>query len=88
MFVESYKENFESDPGVLAANGYDTIRLIKDILSNNVISTGADFQEALLRYNGFNGVTGGISFDSQREVEKAPFLLTVYGRKFHLLSRP
>ncbi len=87
-FVESYKENFESDPGVLAANGYDTIRLIKDILSNNVIRTRTDFRKALLEHDTFNGVTGKISFDNQREVEKAPFLLTVYGRSFHLLSRP
>jgi len=88
MFVESYKENFESDPGVLAANGYDTIRLIKDILSNNLVKTRTDFQKALSGHDTFNGVTGEISFDSQREVEKAPFLLTVYGGNFHLLSRP
>lgn len=88
MFVESYKENFGSDPSALAANGYDTIRLIRDILSNNVVRTRTDFQKALLGHDTFNGVTGEISFDSQREVEKDPFLLTVYGGSFQLLSHP
>jgi ABC-type branched-subunit amino acid transport system substrate-binding protein len=71
----------------LAANGYDTIRLIKDILSKNVIRSRIDFQKALSG-NTFRGVTGEISFDSQGEVQKEPFLLTVYGREFHPISRP
>jgi ABC-type branched-subunit amino acid transport system substrate-binding protein len=86
-FVESYKDNFESEPTVLAANGYDTIRFIKDILNKNAIRTRTDFQKALLG-NTFHGVTGEISFDNQGEVQKEPFLLTVYGREFHPLSRP
>jgi branched-chain amino acid transport system substrate-binding protein len=86
-FVESYEDNFKSKPTVLAANGYDTIRLIKDILSKNVISTRTDFQKALSG-NTFRGVTGEILFDSQGEVQKAPFLLTVYGGGFHLVSHP
>ena len=86
-FVESYEDNFKSKPTVLAANGYDTIGLIKDILRKNTISTRTDFQKALSR-NTFSGVTGEISFDSQREVQKAPFLLTVYGGGFHLFSHP
>jgi branched-chain amino acid transport system substrate-binding protein len=86
-FVESYEDNFGSEPTILAANGYDTIRLIKDILDKNVIKTRTDFQKALSG-NTFRGVTGEISFDSQGEVQKEPFLLTVYGRGFHPLSRP
>jgi len=84
-FVKAYKENFEANPTVLAANGYDTVRLIKDILRSNVIRTGIDFQKAILEHDTFNGVTGEISFDDQGEVEKDPVLLTVYGRRFHLL---
>ncbi len=86
-FVESYEDSFESEPTALAANGYDTIRLIKDIFGKNVIRTRTDFQKALSGST-FHGVTGEISFDSQGEVQKEPFLLTVYGRGFHLLSRP
>jgi branched-chain amino acid transport system substrate-binding protein len=84
-FVESYKESFESEPGALAANGYDTMRFINDILSGNLISNRIDLQEALLEHGPVKGVTGEISFDEQGEVEKDPVLLTVYGRRFHLL---
>jgi branched-chain amino acid transport system substrate-binding protein len=84
-FVESYKESFESEPGALAANSYDTMWFIKDILSENLISNRIDLQEALLEHGPVKGVTGEISFDEQGEVEKDPVLLTVYGRRFHLL---
>jgi len=84
-FVESYKESFETEPGALAANGYDTMRFIKDILSGNLISNRIDLQEALLEHGPVKGVTGEISFDEQGEVEKDPVLLTVYGKRFHLL---
>ncbi len=84
-FVESYKESFESEPGALAANGYDTMRFIKDILSNNFISDRIDLRQALLEHGPLEGVTGEISFDEQGEVEKDPVLLTVYGSRFHLL---
>jgi branched-chain amino acid transport system substrate-binding protein len=84
-FVESYKESFESEPGALAANGYDIMSFIKDILSENLISNRIDLQEALLEHGPVKGVTGEISFDEQGEVEKDPVLLTVYGRRFHLL---
>jgi len=33
VFVEEYRENFDADPGMLAAYGYDTIRLLKKVLS-------------------------------------------------------
>ncbi|MGD2126031.1 MAG: penicillin-binding protein activator [Desulfobacteraceae bacterium] len=80
-FVRLYEENFESEPGILAATGYDTIRFLKDVLNENTIATRKDFQKALLRHDNFRGVTGKISFDQEREVEKEPTLLSVRGRR-------
>jgi ABC-type branched-subunit amino acid transport system substrate-binding protein len=85
-FVESFRENFKSDPGVLAANGYDTMMFIRDILENNTIKTRTDLQQKMYENDTFYGVTGKISFDDQGEVEKDPFLLTIYGRRLHLLQ--
>ncbi len=86
-FVEAYRANFQSDPGVLAANGYDTIGLIKEIMGMERVKTRRDFREELAQ-DAFNGVTGKISFDPQGEVEKEPVLLTVYGKSLHLLKQP
>lgn len=84
-FVELYKENFESDPGILAANGYDTIRFLKDLMDKGAIRTRKDFHKKLLSYDNYYGVTGKISFDQQGEVVKDPVLLTVSGRLLHIL---
>jgi ABC-type branched-subunit amino acid transport system substrate-binding protein/outer membrane protein assembly factor BamD (BamD/ComL family) len=80
-FVRRYRENFESEPGILAATGYDTITLLKHILSQNAIASRRDLYRALMNDNGFYGVTGKLSFDQQREVEKEPLLLTVRGSR-------
>ncbi len=84
-FVERYRDNFDSDPGVLAANAYDTVMFLKDIDRNGKIKTRLDFQKALLEDQSFYGITGRIAFDEQGEVEKEPVLLMISGRRFRAL---
>ena len=79
VFVEEYKENFDAAPGILAANGYDTIRLLKKVLSEREIRTRKDLVDALIESQGFYGVSGIITFDSSGEAEKEPILLTISG---------
>jgi len=81
VFVEEYRENFDADPGILAANGYDTIRLLKKVLSGEEIRTRKDLAKALLGSQGFEGVSGIITFDSNGEAEKEPIFLTISGSK-------
>jgi hypothetical protein len=85
-FVADYQEKFHAAPGVLAATGYDTIRLLGKVLADRSILTRKDVREMLLQYKGFQGVTGAISFNSNGEVEKTPFLLTISGSEM-VLSR-
>jgi len=80
-FAEGYRVNFDSDPGLLAATGYDTIRLLLKVMSEEDIRTRKDLQEALLKRADFEGVTGQISFDPQGEVLKKPLLLTISGNR-------
>ena len=81
VFVEEYRENFDADPDILAANGYDTVRLLKKVLSKKEIRTRKDLAKALLGSQGFEGVSGIITFDSNGEAEKKPILLTISGNK-------
>ena len=83
-FVKDFRESFGSDPGVLAATGYDTIRLLKDILGTGTVRTRRDLRDSLLRNGGFEGITGNIVFDQDGEVQKQPFLLTVSGNRITL----
>jgi branched-chain amino acid transport system substrate-binding protein len=85
-FVESYRMNFESEPGILAANGYDTIRFVKSLLEKRTIYNRRDFQMGLYQHDIFPGVTGDIAFDPQGEVEKEPIMLTILGRSIRELQ--
>jgi ABC-type branched-subunit amino acid transport system substrate-binding protein len=76
-FVDRYRSRFGKIPDVLAASGYDTIRVLATVLAKQGTQRRADVQQGLLKVRGFSGVTGTISFDASGEVEKAPFLLTV-----------
>jgi ABC-type branched-subunit amino acid transport system substrate-binding protein len=83
-FFRDYKANFDSDPGLLAGTGYDTIRLLKKVMAGEDIRTRKDIQRALLVCQDFPGVTGRISFDSRGEVVKELFLLTISRRHMTL----
>ena len=84
-FTEQYVDQFESDPGVLAATGYDTVRLLRHFISEKPVRSRAEFQSQLLSWGGFNGLTGLYTFDAQGEVTKDPLMLTVTGRRLKLL---
>ncbi|MCD6561963.1 MAG: penicillin-binding protein activator [Deltaproteobacteria bacterium] len=83
-FVRDYKTNFETTPEILAANGYDTIRLLIKVMKDKNIKTRKSFKKALLNCRGFEGVTGKIAFDSNGEVTKKPLLLTIHGNEMRL----
>ncbi|MBN2420341.1 MAG: penicillin-binding protein activator [Deltaproteobacteria bacterium] len=85
-FVDLYRSAYGKDPGILAATGFDTIKLIKKLMRENDLRTRSDFQQVLLENDSYEGVTGGISFDDRGEVEKFPMLLTVHGRRLHILQ--
>jgi ABC-type branched-subunit amino acid transport system substrate-binding protein len=84
-FVDLYRENFESDPGILAATGYDTMGVVKNLLANGLMISRDDFQKGLSELHDFDGVTGTTSFNMEGEVEKEPLLLTISGKHFSIL---
>ncbi len=80
-FVTDYQNNFGKNPGILAANGYDTICLLKAVLREYAPETREDLRQALLALPVFEGVTGPFRFNEEGEALKRPLLLTVSGRK-------
>jgi ABC-type branched-subunit amino acid transport system substrate-binding protein/predicted negative regulator of RcsB-dependent stress response len=78
-FITDYQKNFGATPKILAANGYDTICLLKTIFAENKPQTRDDLRQALLDVPVFEGVTGSFNFDAEGEALKTPLLLTVSG---------
>jgi branched-chain amino acid transport system substrate-binding protein len=83
-FVSQYSSSFGQEPGLLAAMGYDTIRIVKQILeeTSEQIKTRSDLCAALAEARTFESVTGPMSFDEQRRVTRDLLLLTVSGGHF------
>jgi len=84
-FMAAYKANYDSEPGMLAAVGYDTVRILQQIMEGETVHTRKDIRNELFRIQDFKGVTGDIVFDPQGELQNEPFLLTVSGRRMRLV---
>ncbi len=83
-FVDQYKTSFGKEPQLLAAIGYDTIRVVKEILreKGKDIKTRENFRSALAGDKYFDSVTGPMVFDDERRVRRDPLLLTISGGNF------
>jgi branched-chain amino acid transport system substrate-binding protein len=83
-FVDQYRTSFGQEPQFLAAIGYDTIRVVKEILKEkgNNIKTRENFRSALAGNKYFDSVTGPMVFDEERRAKRDPLLLTISGRNF------
>lgn len=85
-FLREYRESYEAEPGILAASGYDTVRLLAHLLGSESVRTRRDLQALLAGGNGIRGLTGRVAFDGTGEVIKDPLLLTISGREIRLLK--
>ena len=77
-FVQAYRQANPGDPSLLEAYGYDSARMVRQLLdSKQAPRSRAEFREALANLKDFDGATGKTSFDEQREARKPLFLLSV-----------
>jgi len=83
-FVDRYRTSFGQEPQFLAAIGYDTIRVVKEILKEKGkdIKTRKNFRSALAGNKYFDSVTGPMFFDDERRAKRDPLLLTISGGHF------
>ena len=78
-FINQYRASFGQDPQLLAAIGYDTIRMVKEIIreKGEDIRTRERFRSSLAGNKSFHGVTGPMVFDKERRAKRDPLLLTI-----------
>jgi ABC-type branched-subunit amino acid transport system substrate-binding protein len=80
-FVDAYYTAYSRDPENIEALAYDTAGIIFHVLENKNIQTRQDFAAGLIQLENYRGVTGSISFDSNRVAQKTPFILRVKNGK-------
>ncbi len=88
-FVESFKKKFNgAEPGLFDAQGYDAITLLADAMKRANSVDPKVFKGALAQTRKFEGVSGTISMQANREPIKSPLaLLEVKGGKFVLKAK-
>ena len=81
-FVKSFKEIFGISPGFLEAEAYDTASMFFKLVNLPEVESRRTLKTALMKLEGFPGVTGTTSFDETGDVIKQIYLLKIKGRQF------
>ncbi|MDK2881508.1 MAG: branched-chain amino acid transport system substrate-binding protein [Clostridia bacterium] len=83
-FIEKYKaRNNNKLPDMFAAQGYDAVMWLADAMKEANSSDPTKFREALAKTKNWEGVTGTITLDENREPIKSPvYILEVKNGQF------
>jgi branched-chain amino acid transport system substrate-binding protein len=76
-FISKYKEAFGIIPDGLAAMGYDAAQILVDAMSRAKSLSPGDIRDALADTKGYEGVTGNITIDHNRNAIKSAVVLKV-----------
>ncbi|NOT80549.1 MAG: ABC transporter substrate-binding protein [Bacteriovoracaceae bacterium] len=89
-FVKEYETTYGEKPGSFAALGYDSVGIIADAIKRAKSTKPADIRAALVATKGYQGITGTITFDKNRNPTKSAVVLeaTPSGYIFHSRVNP
>jgi branched-chain amino acid transport system substrate-binding protein len=74
-FISKYKDEYGSTPDGLAALGYDAMMLLSEAMQRAKSLEGADLAAAIAATRDFEGVTGTITIDENRNAVKPAVML-------------
>lgn len=81
-FVTAYKARFNREPSSLAAQAYDSAKLLFDAIERANEITPQAIRDALAQTKGFQGATGTITMDEHRNAQKPLVVVQVRDGKF------
>jgi branched-chain amino acid transport system substrate-binding protein len=81
-FVKNYNARFHRDPSSLTAQGYDAALLLYDAMTRATGLAPDAIKDALAATKGFQGATGTITIDSNRNAQKPVVIEQIKGGKF------
>jgi branched-chain amino acid transport system substrate-binding protein len=85
-FVDAYHARYGADPDSIAALSYDAIRLLADAIRRAGSTEGKRVRDALAETKDFEGVTGRITMDADRNPIKPAVVLKVEGGRFRFVT--
>jgi len=85
-FVEKYKQRYNREPSSLAAQAYDSAKMLADAIGRAKGDTSEAIRDALADTKGFQGATGTISIDADRNADKPLVIVQIRQKKFRYFA--
>jgi branched-chain amino acid transport system substrate-binding protein len=76
-FVAAYKNKYQETPNSMAALSYDGLKLLADAIVRANSTDPAKIRDALAQTRDFQGVTGRVSIDAERNASKSAVILQI-----------
>jgi branched-chain amino acid transport system substrate-binding protein len=86
-FVTKHRAKYGSVPDTFAALGYDAASILCDAIKRAGSADPPEIRDALAKTTGFDGVTGKISLDANRNASKPGLIMTVKDGKFEIAEK-
>lgn len=82
-FIKAYKAKFNNKvPDAMAALGYDATKILADAFQRANNTDGAAVRDAIAQTKNFQGVTGDITIDKDRNASKPAVVLQIEGHGY------
>lgn len=86
-FVKLYQTTYKSSPGSFAALGYDAYGMVVEAIKKAKSTKPEDINQALTTLKNYDGITGTISLDKNRNPIKSAVILEGANGKFKFRTR-
>ena len=81
-FVKAFRAKYNKTPDAMAALGYDSAMILADAMKRAGTADGAKVRDALAATKDFQGVTGKITMDADRNASKPAVILVIRDGQF------
>ncbi|MGI8432947.1 MAG: ABC transporter substrate-binding protein [Chthoniobacterales bacterium] len=85
-FVKDYHDRFGKEPDAMAALGYDGAGVLLDAMKRAGSTDPQKLRDAIAATKNYEGVTGTITINEQRNATKSAKVLTIKDGKFHFVE--
>lgn len=81
-FVRKYEKRYGAKPDAMAALGYESAMVLADAIKRANSTEGPKIRDALAATKDFDGVTGKMTLDAERNARKPAVIIQIKGGKF------
>lgn len=86
-FLAAYRAKYNRDPSSLAAQGYDAALVLFDAIGRAGDVTHESIRKALAETKDFQGATGAMTMDADRNANKPIVVVQIRDKKFHYATQ-